>query len=107
MYENQKEIHMVVINTLEKKVKIGMLQVIDEKNPFMPSRKLAELEKDVSLYVLPLLDMKSGKKTSSKCFICTDNDIIETEGIGFIPFNDEQEAVSYMDKIKTMIEWQI
>ena len=106
MLIDQTGIPVISINAIEKEIKLGRMDSLDESNPLSSFRKKADIEDGVPLYILPLMDSKSGKMTSAKCFICTDNDIIETEGIGLIPFDDEDNAVAYMDKLETMIEWQ-
>ena len=106
MSTEQTGISVISINAAEKYIKLGRMDSLNGESPLFPFHKTADIEDGISLYALPLMDLKSGKATSAKCFICTDQDIIETEGIGFIPFDDKDKAVMYMDKLKTMIEWQ-
>jgi len=103
---NQDQVPVVSINTFNKEIKLGRMESFDGRSPLASFYKLADLEDGVSLYALPFVDMKSGKEVSSKCFICTEDDIIETEGIGLIPFDNEDKAILYMDKLEAMIEWQ-
>ncbi len=106
MLIEQTGIPVISINAIEKEIKLGRMNSLDESNPLSSFRKKVDIEDGVPLYILPFMDLKSGKMTSAKCFICTDSDIIETEGIGLIPFDDEDNAVAYMDRLETMIEWQ-
>jgi len=106
MLLNREQISVISINAFDKKIKLGRMESLDGRSPLASFRKLADLEDGVCLYAMPLIDMKSGKKISNNCFICTEDDIIETEGIGLIPFDNKDKAILYMDKLKTMIEWQ-
>ena len=47
-----------------------------------------------------------GKRVSKRCFICTDTDIIEMEGAGFINFENVKDAEKYLKKLEGMIEWE-
>ncbi len=106
MSMNQKQISVISIDAVEKKVRLGQMESLGDKNPLSSFCKIAELEDGLCLYALPFMDMKSGKMNSSKCFVCTEDDIIETKGIGLIPFDNEDKAILYMDKLEKMIEWQ-
>jgi len=107
MLMEQEQVSVISINAFDKKIKLGRMESLDgDRSPLFSFRKLADIEDGISLYAVPFVDMKSGEKVSSKCFICTEDDIIETEGIGFIPFDNEDKAVLYMDKLEKMIEWQ-
>ncbi|WP_457744383.1 hypothetical protein [Sulfurimonas sp.] len=102
----QTAIPVISINPLAKQIKFGEMESLDKKSFFQSFLKIADLEVGVSLYALPFMDMQSGNMVNKKCFICTDNDIVETEGIGLIPFADKDKAMMYMEKLKKMIEWQ-
>lgn len=103
---NKDQIPVISINAFDKKIKLGRMESLNGQNPLASFHKLADLEDEVFLYALPFVDMKSGKEVGSKCFICTEKDIIETEGIGLIPFDNKDKAILYMNKLETMIEWQ-
>jgi hypothetical protein len=106
MMVGQITIPVISINTLEKQIKFGEMESLDKKSTFDIFPKVAELEEGVYLYAMPFMDMKSGNMVNKKCFICTDCDIIETEGMGLIPFDDVDKATAYMEKLEKMIEWQ-
>jgi hypothetical protein len=106
MLATQEYIPVISINAFDKEIKLGRMESLGRQSPLSSFHKLADLEDGIFLYALPFVDMKSGKEVSSKCFICTEDDIIETEGIGLIPFDNKDKAILYMDKLETMIEWQ-
>ena len=106
MQTAQTGVPVISINAVDKKIKLGRMDSLDGKSPLLSFEKIADLGDGVYLYALPFVDMKSGKRESSRCFVCTDDDIIETKGIGLIPFDSKEKAIAYMDKLETMVEWQ-
>lgn len=106
MLIEQAGVPIISINALEKTIKLGRMDALDQSSLLSSFPKVVNLEDGVCLYSLPLMDLKSGEMVSSKCFICTNDDIIETEGVGMIPFENNDKASLYMNKLEKMIEWQ-
>lgn len=98
---------VITINALHGEIKAGEIEVLDDrKEIFADPYKVADIEDGISLYALPLFDMQSGDMASKKYFICTDNDIIESNGMGYIPFTNREEAAAYISRLEKMIELQ-
>ena len=108
MTTTSKAIPVISIDIPEKEIRLGEMKSVDENDDrtLFSFPKIADIEDGISVYAFPFMDMKSGNVVNKKCFICTDNDIIEIEGMGFIPFNDVDKAIEYMEKLKDMIVWE-
>ena len=60
---------------------------------------------DFSVYSLPMLNSQGGR-SGQKFFLCTQDDIIEIEGIAVVPIPDKSIAQELINKLQNMVEWQ-
>lgn len=98
--------YVVSINAIEKSIELGEMRLLDETNrDKIHYPRGVEIEEGIFLCSAPFMSSK-GEIVKKKCFICTDNDIVEMEGVGFIEFDSQKRAREYMQKLKKMIEWE-
>ena len=98
--------YVISINAIDRTVNLGTMRTIDDTGKQEISYpNVVELEDGIILCSAPMMSSK-GEIVKQRCFICTNNDIVEMEGIGFIAMNSEKEAINYMKKLQGMIEWE-
>ena len=99
--------YIISIDTNTKTVNIATMQWLDNSvHSTIRLPKAAELGEGIILYAAQLMSAK-GEIVRKSCYICTDNDIVEISGAGFISFKTLNEAEKYLKKLEKMIEWEI
>ena len=98
--------YVISINAIERTIGLGTMRSLDDS--YTKERRCpnaVEIEDGVLLCSAPMMSNK-GEILKKRCFICTNNDIVEMEGVGFIEMDSEEKARAYMKRLEGMIEWE-